>query len=127
MPRALILDLDFTLLHLEFVPGSIEVPGRTRSAWIAPTTVEVLHQLQEKFSVVLATARSWDGTRWVVDGFQQHGVNVASVVLEDGASLGVPGNLQPFEPNFDVEAWRAKFDTPEMRVTPFEWQLDFEN
>jgi hydroxymethylpyrimidine pyrophosphatase-like HAD family hydrolase len=127
MLRSLILDLDFTLLHLEFVPDSIEVPGRTRSAWIAPTTVEILHQLQEKFSIVLATARSWDGTKWVVDGLKQHGVAVAALVLEDGARLGKENKLTSFEPDFDVEKWRAKFDIDEMKVTSFEWQLDFES
>jgi hydroxymethylpyrimidine pyrophosphatase-like HAD family hydrolase len=127
MPRPLILDLDFTLLHLAHIPGSIEVPGRTRSAWIAPATVEILHQLQRNFSIVLATARSWDGTRWVVDGFKSHGVEVTALVIEDGASLGVVGDLQPYDPTFRVEDWRPKFDKPEMRVTSFEWQLDFES
>ncbi len=125
--RALILDLDFTLLHLEFVPGSIEVPGRTRSAWVAPRTVEILRDLQAKFDLVLATARSHDGTKWVVDGLQSRGVEVAALVLEDGARLGAPGDLGAFEAGLDLETWRAKLQKASEGGPHFEWQFDFEN
>ncbi|HEX8465683.1 MAG TPA: hypothetical protein VF627_13780 [Abditibacterium sp.] len=123
--RALILDLDFTLLHLEWVPGSIEVPGRTRSAWVAPRTVELLGDLQARFDLVLATARSWDGTKWVVDGLQKCGVEVAALVLEDGARWGTPHDLSAFEPNFSVDCWRAKLDSQKTNGPDFEWQFDF--
>jgi hydroxymethylpyrimidine pyrophosphatase-like HAD family hydrolase len=126
MRRALILDLDFTLLHLEWIPDSIEVPGRTRSAWIAPRTIELLGELQTRFEIVLATARSLDGTNWVVDGLRERGVFVDALVIEDGARLGAPHALQPFEPHFDVEAWRARFDETRDEAE-FEWQFDFEN
>ncbi|PQV62950.1 Hydroxymethylpyrimidine pyrophosphatase [Abditibacterium utsteinense] len=125
--RALILDLDFTLLHLEFVRGAIEVPGRTRSAWVAPRTVETLSDLQAKFDLVLATARSYDGTKWVVDGLQNRGVEVAALVLEDGARFGTPQNLCAFEPGFNAENWRAKLEKANQGGPLFEWQLDFEN
>ncbi len=125
MRRALILDLDFTLLHLEAVPDAIEVPGRTRSAWVAPRTVEILGDLQTKFDIVVATARSWDGTQWVVDGLQNRGVEVAALVLEDGARWGAPHDLRAFEPSFEVEGWRARFDAQKMDGPQFEWQFDF--
>ena len=124
--RPLILDLDFTLIHLEFVPGSIEVPGRTRSAYLAPQTVEILSELQRNFEIVLATARSRDGTRWVADGLNAHGVKVENVVIEDGARLGKIGGLIAFAPAFDAikvrESLRVEHHWP-----AFEWQLDFEN
>lgn len=127
MRRALILDLDFTLLHLEFVADSIEVPGRTRSAWIAPRTTELLGELQRQFELVLATARSLDGTNWVVDGLRSRGVFVDALVLEDGARLGKPHDLRAFEPDFNVELWRSRFDQTRSTEIPFEWQFDFEN
>ena len=126
LKRPLILDIDFTLIHLEYVPGSIEVPGRTRPAWLAPRTVEILGELQDKFEIVLATARSWDGTRWVCDGLKECGVRVESVVIEDGARLGGLGNLRAFDAYFDAgqirESLNVQSDWPK-----FEWQLDFQN
>lgn len=123
--RALILDLDFTLLHLEHVPGSLEVPGRTRSAWIAPRTIELLGRLQSRFALVLATARSWEGTKWVFDGLAERGVEVAGLVLEDGAQLGFAAQLQPFDENFETQRWRARLDTQRSEWPGFEWQGDF--
>ena len=126
MKTPLILDIDFTLIHLEYVPNSIEVPGRTRSAWLAPQTVEALGELQAKFEIILATARSWDGTRWVADGLNERGVRVEGVVIEDGARLGKIGELNAFAPDFDAtkvrENLRVGHDWP-----AFDWQLDFEN
>lgn len=122
----LVLDIDFTLIHLEYVPNSIEVPGRTRSAWLAPQTSEVLGELQSSFAIILATARSWDGARWVADGLNERGVKVEKVVIEDGAKLGVIGELKAFAPDFDAqqarESLRVQNDWP-----AFEWQLDFES
>ena len=126
MKTPLILDIDFTLIHLEYVPNSIEVPGRTRSAWLAPQTVETLRQMQTKFEIVLATARSWDGTRWVCDGLNERGVKVESVVIEDGARLGKIGNLRAFAPEFDANKVRESLIL--QTIWPaFEWQLDFES
>lgn len=122
---ALILDLDFTLLHLEWLPGSLEVPGRTRSAWIAPRTIELLRRLQNHFALVLATARSWDGTRWVCEGFAQKKVEVAGLVLEDGALWGQPAQLQALEPSFSVEGWKKLLEAHKSQWPGFEWQLDF--
>ena len=126
MKTPLILDIDFTLIHLEYVPGAVEVPGRTRSAWLAPQTVETLGELQAKFEIILATARSWDGTHWVADGLKERDVRVESVVIEDGARLGKIGELEAFAPEFDAsqmrEDLRVGHDWP-----MFEWQLDFEN
>lgn len=127
MSRPLVLDLDFTLLHLEQLPDSIEVPGRTRSAWIAPQTVELLHELQGAFDIVLATARSWDGTRWVWEGLAARGVVMGAVVIEDGALLGRPGDLQCLDATFDPQQWRAGIDARKTADWPaFEWQNDFQ-
>lgn len=127
--RALILDLDFTLLHLEAVPGSIEVPGRTRSAFIAPATVQALWALQDRFAIVLATARSWDGARWVSDGLSERGVSVAGAILEDGALLRSSAprpQLRPLEEGRGWEALRAEFEARRLDAWPgFEWQRDF--
>ena len=125
--RPLILDLDFTLLHLEWRPDSIEVPGRTRSAWIVPQTVELLRDLQNNFDLVLATARSWDGTRWVWDGLAARGVFVAAIVIEDGAQFGQPDALQTMDANFRSPALRAAADASTSDFWPaFEWQNDFQ-
>ncbi len=126
MKTPLILDLDFTLIHLEYLPDSIEVPGRTRSAWLAPQTVEALRELQSRFEIVLATARSWDGTRWVADGLNERGVKVENVVIEDGARLGEVGDLRAFEPNFDAAKARESL-VARTGWPAFEWQLDFQN
>ena len=120
----LILDIDFTLIHLEYVPDSIEVPGRTRSAWLAPQTVEALGELQANFEIVLATARSWDGTRWVCDGLNQRGVRVGNVVIEDGARLGKVGALVAFAPEFEATQIRKSL-VAQSSWPAFEWQLDF--
>ena len=124
--RPLILDIDFTLIHLDSVPGSIEVPGRTRSAYLAPQTVEALGQLQLNFEIVLATARSWDGTRWVCDGLNNRGITIENVVIEDGARLGEIGALRAFAPEFDAEQVRETLRI-QCEWPTFEWQLDFEN
>ena len=126
LKRPLVLDIDFTLIHLEFVPDSIEVPGRTRSAYLAPQTVEVLGELQANFEIVLATARSWDGTRWVADGLNERGVRVENVVIEDGARLGKVGALRAFAPAFDAAKTRENY-APRAYWPASEWQLDFEN
>jgi hydroxymethylpyrimidine pyrophosphatase-like HAD family hydrolase len=124
--NSLILDLDFTLLHLEAVPDSIEVPGRTRSAWISPATVQALHALQDRFSIVLATARSWDGTHWITEGLAARGVRVTGVVLEDGALLGTPQEFQPLENTRDWKQLRANLEhSLHASSPPFEWQHDF--
>ena len=126
LKRALILDIDFTLIHLERLPDSIEVPGRTRSAWLAPRTVEMLGELQMRFEIILATARSWDGARWIADGLEARGVTIEKAVIEDGARLGRIGDLRAFEPSFSAVAarqfyrWRAPWPR-------FDWQMDFEN
>jgi hydroxymethylpyrimidine pyrophosphatase-like HAD family hydrolase len=122
--RPLILDLDYTLLHLEARPGAIEVPGRTRSAYLAPETFEALAELRERFEVVLATARSWAGTREVVEGLASRGVEVYGTVLEDGALLGKPGAERPLEPSRRWEPLRDAL-TGLSGCPPFEWQGDF--
>lgn len=124
--RPLILDLDFTLLHLEWRPDSIEVPGRTRSAWLAPQTTELLRDLQNDWEIVLATARSWDGTRWVCDGLAGRGVTVSALVLEDGALLGWPNALQTLDATIEIENLRDSVDARKTALWPaFAWQRDF--
>lgn len=123
--RALVLDLDYTLLHLEATSDAIEVPGRTRSAYLAAETVEALSELQERHDVFLATARSWHGTEPVVEGLARRGVNVTGVVLEDGALLGPPGECRPLEPGRDWEGLRHTLGIASPNL-PFSWQEDFE-
>lgn len=123
--RALVLDLDYTLLHLEAAASAIEVPGRTRSAYLAAETVDALSDLQERYDIFLATARSWYGTRPVVEGLVLRGVTVTGVVLEDGALLGPPGEHRPLEPGRDWKGLRRALEdgVPDL---PLSWQEDFE-
>jgi hydroxymethylpyrimidine pyrophosphatase-like HAD family hydrolase len=123
--RALVLDLDYTLLHLEATPSAIEVPGRTRSAYLAAETVDALSDLRERYDTFLATARSWHGTRPVVEGLARRGVTVTGVVLEDGALLGPPGEHRPLEPGRDWEGLRRALGAA-LPDLPFSWQEDFE-
>ncbi len=123
--RALILDLDYTLLHLEARPDAIEVPGRTRSAYLAGASAEALARLRTRHEIILATARSWHGTHPVVEGLMERGVAVSGVVLEDGALLGPPGGYWPLEPERSWPELRSKLGAmPDL--PPFTWQEDFE-
>ncbi|HXG67610.1 MAG TPA: hypothetical protein VNO70_21080 [Blastocatellia bacterium] len=125
--RALILDLDSTLLHLDVTPGAIEVPGRTRSAYVSAETVYALAALQDKYDIVLATARSWLGTQPVVAGLAERGVRVTGVVLEDGGLLGPPGAHRPLEPRRQWGALRSVIETTITDGLPqFQWQEDFQ-
>lgn len=123
--RPLVLDLDYTLLHLEALPNAIEVPGRTRSAFLAAETAEALRGMRERYDLFLATARSWRGTQPVVEGLAQRGVVVSGVVLEDGALLGPPGEHRPLEPGRDWGGLRRALDAA-LPDVPFSWQEDFE-
>ena len=126
MRRALVLDRDYTLLHLEAVPGAVEVPGRTRSAYLAAAAAGALADLSDGHEVFLATARSWHGTEPVVAGLARHGVPVAGVVLEDGALLGPPGEHRPLEPGRSWDLLRAQLEAASGGLPPFSWQEDFE-
>ena len=126
MRRALVLDLDYTLLHLEGLPGAIEVPGRTRSAYLAPGTASALSDLSDLYDVVLATARSWHGTEPVVEGLARRGVAVSGVVLEDGALLGSPGDYRPTEPGRPWDRLRTELEGAAGGLPEFSWQEDFE-
>jgi len=123
--RALVLDLDFTLLHLDATASAIEVPGRTRSAYLAAETVDALRALQERHDIFLATARSWHGTRPVIEGLARRGATVTGVVLEDGALLGPPGEYRPLEPKRDWKGLRRALGAA-LPDLPFSWQEDFE-
>ncbi len=124
--RALVLDLDYTLLHLEATPRAIEVPGRTRSAYLAAATAEALADLQERHDLFLSTARSWHGTEPVVEGLARRGVDVSGVILEDGALLGPAREHHPLEPGRDWEGLRRALDGAAPEIPPFVWQEDFE-
>ena len=125
--RPLVLDLDYTLLHLEATPGAIEVPGRTRSAYLAAETAGALRGLGERYDLFLATARSWHGTEPVVGGLARYGAPVSGVVLEDGALLGPPGGHRPLEPGRDWEGLRRALGGVAAPDLPrFSWQGDFE-
>ena len=126
MRRALVLDLDYTLLHLEELPGAIEVPGRTRSAYLSAGTAAALSDLSDAYDVVLATARSWHGTEPVVKGLARHGVTVSGVVLEDGALVGPPGGHRPLEPGRSWGGIRAGIEGAAGDDPAFSWQGDFE-
>lgn len=126
MRRALVLDLDYTLLHLEGLPGAIEVPGRTRSAYLSADTASALSDLSDVYDIVLATARSWHGTEPVVEGLARHGVTVRGVVLEDGALVGPPGGHRPLEPGRSWEKLRTGVEGAIGDLPAFSWQEDFE-
>ncbi|CAA9453563.1 MAG: hypothetical protein AVDCRST_MAG14-1253 [uncultured Rubrobacteraceae bacterium] len=126
MRRALVLDLDYTLLHLEALPDAIEVPGRTRSAYLAPATAEALADLSNRHDIVLATARSWHGTEPVVAGLTRRGVPVSGVVLEDGALLGPPAEYRPLDPGRSWQELQTKLEEMAPNLPPFTWQEDFE-
>lgn len=126
MRRALILDLDYTLLHLEELPGAIEVPGRTRSAYLSVDTASALSDLSGLYDIILATARSWHGTVPVVRGLARHGVAVSGVVLEDGALVGAPGDYRPLEPGRSWEKLRVGLEGAAGDMPAFSWQEDFE-
>ena len=126
MRRTLVLDLDYTLLHLESSPGAIEVPGRTRSAYLSAETASALCALPETYDVVLATARSWHGTEPVVQGLARHGVRVSGVVLEDGALVGPPGGHRPLKPGRSWRKLRNGLDEAAEGLPEFSWQEDFE-
>ena len=126
MRRALVLELDYPLLHLEELPGAIEVPGRTRSAYLAADTASALSDLSDLYDVVLATARSWHGTEPVVEGLARRGVAVSGVVLEDGALLGPPGGHRPLEAGRPWEELREKLEGAAAGLPAFSWQGDFE-
>lgn len=121
--QALVLDLDGTLLHTEPTSG-VEIPGRTRSAYLAAETIAQLKQLAETMDLVIATARSWGGTQPVLAGLAAHGVAVAGVITEDGAMLGTPGAMRPLG---DPHDWPAlKRSLAAQAPVPFAWQTDFE-
>ncbi|CAA9465532.1 MAG: hypothetical protein AVDCRST_MAG28-4031 [uncultured Rubrobacteraceae bacterium] len=126
--RALVLDLDYTLLHLQALPDAIEVPGRTRSAYLATATAEALASLHASYyyDITLATARSWHGTQPVVDGLARRGVAVSGVVLEDGALLGPPGQHYPLEPERSWTELRRSLEDAMSGQSPLTWQEDFE-
>ena len=126
MRRALVLDLDYTLLHLEGLPGAIEVPGRTRSAYLSTGTARALYDLSEPYDIVLATARSWHGTKPVVEGLARHGVPVSGVVLEDGALVGPPGSHRSLESDRPWGGIRAGIEGAAGDLPAFSWQEDFE-
>ena len=126
MRRTLVLDLDYTLLHLEGSPEAIEVPGRTRSAYLSAGTASALSALPELYDVVLATARSWHGTQPVVQGLARRGVAVSGVVLEDGALIGPPGDHRPLRPGRSWEGLRDGLDGAAEGLPAFSWQEDFE-
>ena len=126
MRRALVLDLDYTLLHLEGLPGAIEVPGRTRSAYLSADTADALSGLSDLYEFILATARSWHGTKPVVEGLARRGVAVPGVVLEDGALLGPPGGHRPLEPGRSWEDLRTRLEGAAGGLHAFSWQEDFE-
>ena len=126
MRRALVLDLDYTLLHLEGLPGAIEVPGRTRSAYLSANTARALSDLSGLYDIVLATARSWHGTKPVVEGLARHGVTVSGVVLEDGALVGPPEDHHPLEQGRRWQELARKIEKAAEDLPAFSWQEDFE-
>lgn len=126
MRRALVLDLDYTLLHLEGLPGAIEVPGRTRSAYLSADTATALSDLSGLYDIVLATARSWHGTEPVVRGLARRGVAVSGVVLEDGALVGAPESYRPLETGRSWEELRVGLEGAAGDLPAFSWQEDFE-
>lgn len=131
--RLLVLDIDGTLLHTAPVVGGSVVPGRTRPAFFAPQTVEVLALLGQHSRIVLATGRSWESVRAAVEMLHAGGVAIAGLCVENGARnatmrAGVPGEWCVLEPHRDWERLRRLLDDePAAGWPPFEWQGDFES
>jgi hydroxymethylpyrimidine pyrophosphatase-like HAD family hydrolase len=123
----LIVDLDGTLLHTMAVSDAVTLPGRPRGSFIARETINALADISQACCVVLATGRSWAGTRQVVESLEQSGATVGPLVLENGALVRGPGTLFAAHSKEQVAEMRRSLD----RLTPldwpdFEWQWDFE-
>lgn len=132
--RLLVLDIDGTLLHTAPIEGGIVVSGRTRPAYFAPRTVEMLALLGQHSSIVLATGRSWGSVHAAVEMLQQRSVTIVGVCVENGARnarvmpAGTPGAWNVLEPHRDWERLRQLLDADgDPACPPFEWQHDFES
>lgn len=126
--RHLILDLDGTILHPEWQPTAVEVPGRTRSTFLSLAVRDALLGLTSLFRVIIATGRSWAATEAVHNALVFHGIPVAGVVVEEGALVGVPGHFRRL-PNEErnavaLTAAREVLDGPSLPES--ELQHDFQ-
>lgn len=125
-PLNLILDLDGTLLHTEFSPDAVAIPGRTRNSYLAISTITALARLSRRFRVVLATGRSMAAANPITCAMKERNVIIGGLVLEDGALVGSENGLVPLRPGGDLEAMRTTVDSARTNDWPaFEWQWDF--
>lgn len=124
--RLLVLDVDGTLLHTDPVPGGVEVPGRTRSSYLAPEACTLLVALSHHVDLVFATGRSWDGMRILTHALLQQGLKVAALCLENGGIIGLPDEWRRLEPERNWHTLRTTLDQHPLRAHyPYEWQDDF--
>lgn len=96
--KVVAVDLDGTLLHLQ--PERIEVPGATVSSYLSSTALDLLQQLGQRSSLVIATARnSYSVTKLVS---QLPDVCISGFVMENGLVARPqldrhPDHLPPWE------------------------------
>lgn len=80
----LILDLDGTILFSEYRAGSIVIKGRRRDSYLALETVKMLHSIQKKYNIFLATGRSELSARDILGKMAGEGVSVCGIAAENG-------------------------------------------
>lgn len=120
----LVLDLDGTLLHPDPLPGATAIPGRTRPAYMARESILALRRMSPRFAIIVATARSWAGTRPVVAALGEAGVPISGLVLEDGALWGRTADALAPTAAFDGDALRRALEA--VALPSFAWQEDFQ-
>ncbi|HEY9765033.1 MAG TPA: hypothetical protein V6C82_01655, partial [Chroococcales cyanobacterium] len=112
-----------TLLHTDEAPDSILVPGRTRPSFLSGETAKILFDIALFLDIVLATGRSLQGTKEVIEGLRERHVPIFGVVLEDGALYGKPEGQIPLEPRRNWGFLREALEGASL--TNFLWQEDF--
>ena len=123
--RAAIFDLDGTLLHPDSVVDGFQVSGRRRCSYLATSTVNALRRLSLRFSIVLATARSWDASRAVLSYLEENGVPLFAHILEDGGIVSRDGSLLRVGQPWNQEELRRVVIRSRAQLPPFELQSDY--
>ncbi|MEZ4525144.1 MAG: HAD hydrolase family protein [Desulfobacterales bacterium] len=77
--KALIVDLDGTLVHAE--PGEIPVPGFSGCRYMARRSAELLAEISQKLPVIIATGRNARSVGGLTD---QLDISFSGFVLENG-------------------------------------------
>ncbi len=120
----LILDIDGTLLHTQICSG-VAIPGRTRSSYFANATLKKLQQLSHFYTLVIATARSYQASKQILQTFATANIPITLSLLEDGALIVSHKQAQIRHPYH----WQPLAKQLEQKFThhstPFEWQIDY--